>query len=102
KASGLALQSWGVTTMKKNKLYLHVFHWPTDGKLYIGGLSGDPVIAHLLRASTTKLSVITLNTSDVYIKLPLKAPDTINTVIVLEQKRKSHPDVTVYINDSIR
>jgi hypothetical protein len=102
KASGLALQSWGVITMKKSKLYLHVFRWPTDGKLYIGGFSGDPVNAYLLGAPTTKLPVITLNTTDVYIKLPLKAPDTINTVIVLEQKRKSHPDVTVYINDSIR
>ena len=102
KASGLTLQSWGVTTMKKSKLYLHIFRWPTDGKLYIGGLSGDPVSAHLLRVPATKLPIIILNTTDVYIKLPLKAPDTINTVIVLELKPKSHPDVTVYINDSIR
>jgi len=101
-ASGLALQSWGVTTMKKSKLYLHVFRWPTDGKLYIGGLSGDPGSAHLLGVPATKLPIIILNTTDVYIKLPLKAPDTINTVIVLELKRKFHPDVTVYINDSIR
>src|SRR5678815_2777765 len=101
-ASGLALQSWGVTTMKKSKLYLHVFRWPTDGKLYIGGLSGDPGSAHLLGVPATKLPIIILNTTDVYIKLPLKAPDTINTCLVLELKRKFHPDVTVYINDSIR
>ncbi len=32
-ASSLPLQSWGVSTLKKNKLYLHVFSWPSDGKL---------------------------------------------------------------------
>jgi hypothetical protein len=32
-ASPLPLQSWGVTTMKKNLVYLHVFNWPADGKL---------------------------------------------------------------------
>jgi len=101
-ASSLPLQSWGVTTLKKNKLYLHVFNWPTDGKLYVGGLSDDPVKAWLLTEPASDISISRLNTTDVYLKLPLKVPDTINTVIVLELKRKSHPDVTVYLNDSIR
>ncbi len=101
-AGRLPLQSWGVTTLKKNMLYLHVFSWPTDGKLYIGGLSDDPVKARLLGAPAITISISRLNTTDVYLKLPLKAPDTINTVIVLELKRKSHPDVTVYINGDTR
>ena len=36
--SPLPLQSWGVSTQKGNLLYLHVFAWPKDGKLIVGGL----------------------------------------------------------------
>ena len=31
----------GVTTLKGDTLYAHVFHWPADGKLIIGGLRSD-------------------------------------------------------------
>jgi len=31
-------QSWGDSTVKGGKLYLHVFSWPSTGKLVIGGL----------------------------------------------------------------
>ncbi len=36
-AGPLPYHSWGVSTLKKNKLYLHVFNWPKDGKLYVSG-----------------------------------------------------------------
>src|SRR6185503_3637311 len=98
----LPLQSWGVITRKKDRLYLHVFNWPTDGKLYIGGLSDDPVRAWLLGTPAINIPISRLNTTDVYLRLPLKAPDTINTVIVLKVKRKSHPDVTVFLNGDVR
>ncbi|QNK64705.1 alpha-L-fucosidase [Pedobacter sp. PAMC26386] len=34
----LSLQSWGVTTLGKDKLYLHVFNWLSNGRLYLGEL----------------------------------------------------------------
>lgn len=34
----LPLQSWGVITKKGDSLFLHVFKYPNDGKLFVGGL----------------------------------------------------------------
>ncbi|MFO1521341.1 MAG: alpha-L-fucosidase [Kiritimatiellia bacterium] len=35
----LAVQAWGESTRKENLLYLHVFEWPRDGRLVVGGLT---------------------------------------------------------------
>lgn len=32
--------AWGDATTQKNKIYLSVFDWPQDGKLYLPGISG--------------------------------------------------------------
>ncbi|MXV14988.1 alpha-L-fucosidase [Hufsiella ginkgonis] len=82
--SPLALQSWGVVTAKPGKLYLHVFNWPAHGKLVVGGLSSGVKNAYLLADAKKKSLACKLLPHDVNIMLPLKAPDTINTVIVLE------------------
>jgi alpha-L-fucosidase len=63
KASPLPMQSWGVSTLKGNKLYLHVFDWPSDGKLYVGGFVKISVTAYFL-PNQKKLPVSTLNTTD--------------------------------------
>src|SRR5262249_7581063 len=34
----LPVQTWGESTVKGNTLYLHVFNWPTNGPLIVGGL----------------------------------------------------------------
>ncbi|OQP67602.1 alpha-L-fucosidase [Niastella populi] len=82
-AGPLPLQSWGVSTLKGNKLYLHVFNWPANGKLYVGGLKSDAGKVYLL---TTKKTLTTrrLNENDLEIDLPAQMPDTMNTVIALE------------------
>ena len=84
-ASPLPLQSWGVSTLKGNKLYLHVFNWPANSKLYVGGLKSDAGKIYLL---TTKKTLTTrrLNENDVEIDLPARMPDTMNTVIAIELK----------------
>ncbi len=84
-ASPLPLQSWGVSTGKGNKLYLHVFNWPANNKLYVGGLKSDAAKVYLL-ANRKTLTTHRLNENDVEIDLPAKMPDTLNTVIVLELK----------------
>ncbi|GAB3851565.1 hypothetical protein GCM10028822_18360 [Hymenobacter terrigena] len=84
-ASPLALQSWGVSTQKGNKLYLHVFNWPSNGKLVVGGLKGTITKAYLLAdAGKKSLPVKPENAADLAVQLPRQAPDPVNTVVVLE------------------
>ena len=46
----LPIQPWGTSTRKDNALYLHVFDWPTDRELIVGGLRSKPTSAELLTA----------------------------------------------------
>lgn len=86
-SSPLPLQSWGVSTRKGNKLYLHVFRWPANGKLYVGGLFSPVQKAYLLTDPTKKyLARSGSSSADYYIAVSEKAPDSINTVIVIEWK----------------
>lgn len=86
--SPLPLQSWGVITTKANKIFLHVFEWPKDGHLYVGGLKSPVNKAYLLANQREIISVKRINPLDIMLKLPTRAEDddTANTVIVLELK----------------
>jgi alpha-L-fucosidase len=81
--SPLPVQPWGASTRRGDRLYLHVFHWPADGKLLVGGLRSNPVGAHLLHA-TGELAVNRLNADDLELTLPAAAPDATDSVIVLD------------------
>jgi len=83
-ASHLPLQSWGVSTLKKNQLFLHIFEWPADGKLYVGGLQNNIGKVYLLSDSKKQFVAKRINKEDVLIQLPPKAIDTVNTVLVVE------------------
>jgi len=85
-ASPLPFQNWGESTLKGNKLYLHVFHWPADGKLYVGGVVSDTRRVYLLTDASKALPCRRLNGQDIVITIPRRAPDTINTVIVMDLK----------------
>lgn len=83
--SPLPIQSWGVSTIKNDKLYLHVFNWPDDNKLVVGGLKSEISKAWLLSDQSRKeLPFKKLNENDITLTVPTLAPDTINTVIVVE------------------
>jgi hypothetical protein len=78
-------------TKKGEKLYLHVFDWPADGKLTVSPL---PVAqskevawkAHLLTdAKPLKVEVIG---DEPTISLPTQPVDAIDTVVVLESKHR--------------
>lgn len=83
-ASSLRAQSWGVTTMKGNKIYLHVFDWPADGNLYVGGPVGKFSRVYLLSKPSKSIDYRYVRKGDCILSVPLAAPDTMNTVIVLE------------------
>jgi alpha-L-fucosidase len=84
-------QSWGESTLKGNRLYLHVFEWPSDGKLLIGGLNGDVSRASLLAAPQSPLAFEHIGL-DLQITLPETAPDAANSVIVLDCKTRPRGD----------
>jgi alpha-L-fucosidase len=81
----LQVQSWGESTRKHNTLYLHVFEWPTDGRLVVGGLTSEIRQAYLLSdRNRSPLNVIRINPLDISIQVPPTAPDAVNSVVVLE------------------
>lgn len=76
--------SWGRSTTKKNKIFLHVFDWPGDGNLRVPGLVTQPESVYLLADPETRLNIDHMS-GEAVITLPeKKAPDPIVSVIVLE------------------
>jgi alpha-L-fucosidase len=83
--SPLQVQSWGESTRKGDTLYLHIFHWPSDGKLIVGGLKSKVKNAYLLGdSSRAPLKVARVNDLDVQIDVPQAPPDATDSVIALE------------------
>jgi len=82
-ASPLGTVPWGRCTAKPGKLYLHVFEWPTDGRLEVSGVEGNVRKAYLLAKKRAKLAV-SRQDGKVIVDVPQEAPDPINTVVVLE------------------
>ncbi len=99
--SSLPPQSWGVSTSKGNKLYLHVLQWPREQQLQVGGLQSG-IRRAWLQADVAKKSLPVQYTSEGYcIGLPVQAPDTANTVIALEMDTPIITDSTRYVQHNV-
>jgi alpha-L-fucosidase len=90
-ASPFAETPWGRCTRKtlsdgSTRLYLHVFDWPSDGKLTIPDVSGVPKRAMLLDGR--QALELTQQDKTVVISVPTSAPDSIATVVVLELSKQ--------------
>ena len=84
-ASPLGKVPWGRCTAKPGKLYLHVFDWPTNGRLEVTGFGNKIKKAYLLAdKKRSRLSVGRKSKDMVVVTVPNEAPDPINTVVVLE------------------
>ncbi len=80
----LSIQSWGEVTQKGNTLYLHIYQWPENGKLVVGGLNAKVEKTFLIADPEKKaLKCTPLNNHDLVINVPKSAPDLINSVIKL-------------------
>ncbi|WP_438480510.1 alpha-L-fucosidase [Oleiharenicola lentus] len=80
----LPVQAWGESTVRGSQLYLHVFRWPVNGRLVVGGLTSTVKSAELLtNAGRKKLTVARIDRLDVSIELPTVAPNEIDSVILL-------------------
>jgi alpha-L-fucosidase len=85
--SPLPVQPWGESTRKANKIFLHVFDWPRDGQLVVGGLKNEVSAAYLLGDPKRKsLRTRRFNDSDLTVRVPRTTLDKADTVIVLELK----------------
>ena len=88
--TNLPIQPWGVTTLKGDTLYAHVFHWPADGKLIIGGLRSDIGKGWLVADKKAAIRFKRLNADDY--ELPANAPDSMNSVIALVLNNRKVPN----------
>jgi alpha-L-fucosidase len=73
---------WGRCTQKAGRLYLHVFDWPSDGKLLVPGLRNQPKSASLL--ATGKKLTAASTPEGLVLSLPKDAPDKISSTILLK------------------
>jgi alpha-L-fucosidase len=76
-------QAWGDSTVKGDRLYLHVFDWPKDGALRMGGLLSPPKRAYVL-ATKTPVAIKHVGTNDYDLAVPVQAPDAADSVVVVE------------------
>lgn len=74
---------FGRATVKGNTMYLHVFHWPSDGHLRVPGLKNIIHSAKLLADPSQKIDR-RRDGDDVILSLPKTAPDEVASVIELQ------------------
>jgi alpha-L-fucosidase len=82
-ASPLLEAPWGRTTIKGDTIYLHVFHWPSDGVLRLHGVANEATSAFLLAEPARKLKVAR-NEGAILVSVPALAPDPDDTVVALK------------------
>lgn len=91
----LPVQTWGESTRKGDTLYLHVFRWPINGQLVVGGLkkSTDKELMFASKMAPTAeeeklgyqktFNITRLNPLDISIEVPKAPLDKVDSVIVL-------------------
>jgi len=96
KASPFKSLEWGRCTQKPiqggTRLYLHVFDWPEGGKLVVPGIYNQPRQSYLLADPEKKSLEVEREEDALVIAVPAEAPDSTNSIVVLEVAGK--PDVS--------
>jgi alpha-L-fucosidase len=100
KASPFKRLPWGRCTRAQDgtTLYLHVFDWPTDGKLLVPGLKTAAKKAYLLAGSKEKVSS-ELTAQGLVLHVPATAPDKISSTIVLKLQKPPEIEPTGIFQD---
>ena len=71
-------------TAKRGKFYIHIFAWPWDKKLTVSRVGKEVKRAYLLADPSHGGLEFKQEGEDVVVSVPGKAPDLIDTVVVLE------------------
>jgi alpha-L-fucosidase len=82
-ASPIDTPEWGRCTAKDDKLYLHVFDWPSDGRLEVALPNASIAEAYMLADKKKESLPVVCDDDKVVVSLPGEAPDAIDSVIVL-------------------
>lgn len=77
---------WGVYTQKDKNVYAHVFKWPKNRQLKIKCYKNKKPSGVRLNNSSGKKLKFSIKNNNIIVKLPEKAPDKRDTVIVTEYK----------------
>jgi alpha-L-fucosidase len=95
-ASPFKSLEWGRCTQKSvaggTRLYLHVFDWPSGGKLIVPGIFNQPRKCYLLADQKKQNLKVEREGDALVVDAPAEAPDAVNSVVVLEVNGK--PDVS--------
>ena len=91
--SGLPLQPWGVTTLKHDTLYVHVYDCSADGEIVLGGLESKIRDAWTVGAPDQDVAFKREGPSDWRLTVPSSCWNESNTVLALKvsDKMKINP-----------
>ena len=81
--------SWGTTTEKPGKVYLHIFEYPPTAKLRVPGFNAQVESVRLLEGKQEL--AYAMENGDLLINLPPTMPDYLNTVIEVSYKGELIP-----------
>jgi alpha-L-fucosidase len=94
---------WGDVTSKDNSLFLSVFDWPKDGKIYLPGLKDKIISAKLLSPNKAQNLQYHLSNDWVIVNVPYKPADSLVSIIELVLDKKANKvvlskDLGIYPN----
>lgn len=90
---------WGRCTRKGDYLYLHVFDWPSDGRIKVP-MSNRVISAEILGAENETVSFNTTN-GVLELQVPPEVPGTIISVIKLKTKGEIRPIHSIALNKPV-
>ena len=92
---------WGDITTKENTLYLSVFEWPENGKLYLPGVLSEVKTASILKGEKSEPIKATKIGKWLQLSLPEAPTDRIASVIRVEFTTKPEVEKTFAIDPSL-
>lgn len=84
----LPQQPWGVTTWKGDTLYAHIFTLPKDGRIIIGGLTGNIRNARMVAGDSGEVSFRKIGKADYELCVNPSKADSVNTVVAIELDKR--------------
>jgi alpha-L-fucosidase len=89
---------WGDVTVRGNKLYCAVYHWPAGGHLFLPGLETEISSVGLLRGTETKPLTYRKSNDWIDLSVPAQAPEKWISVIEITLKNNAAVNTTFGID----
>ena len=95
-------QAWGDITVQADRLYLHIFDWPADSKIYLSGLQSKILTAHVLNTQDQTVKFKKETNGWTSIILPQKRPDVLVPVVALQLNEPAKVNTTIGIDPALK